>query len=118
MTSETMTLDAATVYDHADRRRRIWAIFAKFVRQSRRVVRFLCLRVHGTLFRAGVLSQGQSDHATFADCGGVRDRLSDAAGRRLCFRLRRRQIWPKKLDDDLGADDVRRIARHRRTANL
>ena len=92
--------------------------FRELVRQSRRVVRFLCLRLHCNLFCAGVLSQGQSNHATFADCGGFRDRLSDAAGRRLCFRLRRRQIWPKELDDDLGADDVRWVARHRRTADL
>ena len=28
MTSETMTLGTATLYDRADRRRRIWAIFA------------------------------------------------------------------------------------------
>ena len=28
MTSETMTLGAAPLYDRADRRRRIWAIFA------------------------------------------------------------------------------------------
>ena len=28
MASETITLGAATPHDHADRRRRIWAIFA------------------------------------------------------------------------------------------
>jgi hypothetical protein len=67
MTSETMT--------SAQRRRMIARIaddeFGLFSRA--RPARFLCLRLHGALFCAGVLSQGQSNHATFADCGGVRE---------------------------------------------
>ena len=87
-------------------------------RQSRRVVRLLRLLGLRAVFRQIVLPLREPDGAA-PQCGGhLRRRVPHASLRRLAVRARGRPARSASGADDIGADDVRRLAHHRGDADL
>ena len=90
----------------------------RLVGQSGRVVRLLRLRFHVDLFRGCVFPSRRYDEPADGDGGYLRRRVFHATAGWLAVRMDRRHARSQELDGDLGADDVRRLADDRHSANL
>ena len=99
-----------TVTQAADTRRRIFAIVGA---SSGNLVEWFDFYIYSFLalyFSPAFFPSGNPTDAAAQHRRRLRGGLPDAADRRLAVRPHRRPARPQQRDDDLGADDVRRLA--------